>query len=246
MSARGLNHESVSFSELDGVRYLHLGDSPWVQSAIRLDAPHALELEYVQQMTAWLLFLHAPKQIVLLGLGGGSLARWNLRHLRQSRLVAVEHNPAVVLAAKSMFGLPPEGPRFEIAEQDAFEWVKAAHPSTYGVVQVDLYDSGADGPVLDSVDFYRATRRLLPDSGGLLAVNLFGRPQALKKSLTHLKIAFDERIRLLAPTQAGNRVALCFHGPSFQVDPNLLVKRSNWLETRFGFSYSSWLEGSDE
>jgi len=246
VSARGRSHESVSFSELDGVRYLHLGDSPWVQSAIRLDAPHALELEYVQQMTAWLLFLHAPTQIALLGLGGGSLARWNLSHLRKSRLVAVEHNPAVVLAAKSMFGLPVESPRFEIAHQDAFEWVRAARPASYGVVQVDLYDSEADGPVLDSIDFYRATRRLLSDSGGLLAVNLFGRPQALKKSLTHLKIAFDERIRLLAPTQAGNRVALCFHGPSFQVDPNLLVKRSNWLETRFGFSYSSWLEGSDE
>ena len=246
MSARGRSHESVSFSELDGVRYLHLGDSPWVQSAIRLDAPHALELEYVQQMTAWLLFLHAPTQIALLGLGGGSLARWNLSHLRKSRLVAVEHNPAVVLAAKSMFGLPVESPRFEIAHQDAFEWVRAARPASYGVVQVDLYDSEADGPVLDSTDFYRATRRLLSDSGGLLAVNLFGRPQALKKSLAHLKIAFDERIRLLAPTQAGNRVALCFHGPSFQVDPNLLVKRSNWLETRFGFPYSRWLEGSDE
>jgi len=143
-------HESVSFSELDGVRYLHLGDSPWVQSAIRLEAPHELELEYVQQMTGWLLFLHAPAQIALLGLGGGSLARWNLRHLRQSRLVAIEHNPAVILAARSMFGVPAEGPRFAIVAKDALEWVQAARPATYGVVQVDLYDSEADGPVLDS------------------------------------------------------------------------------------------------
>jgi spermidine synthase len=228
------------------VRYLHLGDSPWVQSAIRLEAPHALELEYVQQMTAWLLFLHAPAQIALLGLGGGSLARWNLRHLRQSRLVAIEHNPAVILAAKSMFGLPAEGPRFEIVHQDALEWVRATRPATYGVVQVDLYDSEADGPVLDSVDFYRAARRLLPDSGGLLVVNLFGRPQALKQSLTHLNVAFDDRVRLLAPIRAGNRVALCFHGPSFQVDPGLLARRASWLENRFGFPYPRWLEGFED
>lgn len=246
MSKRGRSHEPVSFSEFDGVRYLHLGDSPWVQSAIRLDAPHALELEYVQQMTSWLLFLHAPTQIALLGLGGGSLARWNLRHLRQTRLVAVEHNPAVILAAGSMFGLPAAGPRFEIASQDAFDWVKSARPASYGVVQVDLYDSEADGPVLDSVDFYRATRRLLPDSGGLVVVNLFGRPPALKQSLSHLKVAFDERIRLMAPTRAGNRVALCFHGPHFQADPGLVAKRANWLETRFGFPYRRWLDGSDE
>lgn len=246
MSKRGRLYESVSFSELDGVRYLHLGDSPWVQSAIRLEAPHALELEYVQQMTAWLLFLHAPAQIALLGLGGGSLARWNLRHLRQSRLVAIEHNHAVILAAKSMFGLPAEGPRFEIVHQDALEWVQAARPATYGVVQVDLYDSKADGPVLDSVDFYRATRRLLPDSGGLVAVNLFGRPRALKQSFAHLKIAFDDRVRLMAPIRAGNRVALCFHGPSFQVDHGLLARRASWLENRFGFPYPRWLEGVED
>jgi len=217
-----------------------------VQSAIRLEAPHALELEYVQQMTGWLLFLHAPAQVALLGLGGGSLARWNLRHLRQSRLVAVEHNPAVILAAKSMFGLPEEGPRFAIVAQDALEWVQAARPATYGVVQVDLYDSKADGPVLDSVDFYRATRRLLPDSGGLVAVNLFGRPRALKQSLAHLKVAFDDRVRLMAPNRAGNRVALCFHGPSCQVDPDLLTRRASWLENRFGFPYPRWLEGVED
>jgi spermidine synthase len=197
-------------------------------------------------MTAWLLFLHAPAQIALLGLGGGSLARWNLRHLRQSRLVAIEHNHAVILAAKSMFGLPAEGPRFEIAHQDALEWVQAARPATYGVVQVDLYDSKADGPVLDSVDFYRATRRLLPDSGGLVAVNLFGRPRALKQSFAHLKIAFDDRVRLMAPIRAGNRVALCFHGPSFQVDHGLLARRASWLENRFGFPYPRWLEGVED
>lgn len=246
MSTRGHSHESVSFSELDGVRYLHLGDSPWVQSAIRLDAPHALELEYVQQMTAWLLYLHAPTEIALLGLGGGSLARWNLRHLRQSRLVAVEHNPAVILAAKSMFGLPAEGPRFEIVAQDALKWAQTARPASFGVVQVDLYDSEADGPVLDSVDFYRAIRGLLPDSGGIVSVNLFGRPQSLKKSVSHLNVAFDSRIRLLSPSRAGNRVALCFHGPSFQVDHGLLSKRASWLEARFGFPYSRWLGGDDE
>lgn len=46
----------VTFSEMDGVRYLHFG-TEWVQGAMRLRKPDAIELEYAQQMMAWLLFL---------------------------------------------------------------------------------------------------------------------------------------------------------------------------------------------
>ena len=46
----------VTFSELSGVRYLHFG-TEWVQGAMRLSKPDAIELEYAQQMMAWLLFL---------------------------------------------------------------------------------------------------------------------------------------------------------------------------------------------
>ncbi len=245
VTSRARTRESVSFSELDGVRYLHLGDSPWVQSAVRLDAPQTLELEYVRQMTGWLLFLHAPAQIAMLGLGGGSLASWNLRYLRRTRVVAVEHNPAVILAAKTMFGLPAEGPRFEVVAQDALQWAKAAPARHFGVVQVDLYDSAARGPVLDTVDFYRTVRNLLMDSGGLLVVNLFGLAQGLKHSLAHLREAFDDRILLLAPSHAGNRIAIGFHGPPLRIDPVALSKRVAWLEQRFGFPYGSWLEGTE-
>ena len=46
---------SATISEFDGVRYLHLGDTPWVQGAMRLRKPRSLELDYVQRMMAWLL-----------------------------------------------------------------------------------------------------------------------------------------------------------------------------------------------
>ena len=56
----------VTFSEEDGVRYLHFG-TEWVQGAMRLKKPHHIELEYAQQMMAWLLFLATPARIVQLG-----------------------------------------------------------------------------------------------------------------------------------------------------------------------------------
>ena len=44
----------ATISEADGVRYLHLG-TPWVQGAMRIRKPLALELEYIQRMMAWML-----------------------------------------------------------------------------------------------------------------------------------------------------------------------------------------------
>ena len=44
----------ATISEADGVRYLHLG-TPWVQGAMRIRKPHAIELDYVQRMMAWML-----------------------------------------------------------------------------------------------------------------------------------------------------------------------------------------------
>ena len=44
----------VTISESDGVRYLHLG-TPWIQGAMRIDDPLAIELEYVRRMMVWML-----------------------------------------------------------------------------------------------------------------------------------------------------------------------------------------------
>ena len=39
---------TVNFSDHGPVRYLHLG-TDWVQGAMRLDDPYALDLEYIQR-----------------------------------------------------------------------------------------------------------------------------------------------------------------------------------------------------
>ena len=67
-------HPPATIDEFEGVRFLHLGSS-WVQGAMRLSKPDAIELEYVQMMMMWTLFLQAPRHIVQLGLGSGSSSR---------------------------------------------------------------------------------------------------------------------------------------------------------------------------
>ena len=65
----------ITLSEEDGVRYLHFG-SPWVQGAMRIARPWALEIDYVRDMMAWLLFLAPPGRILQLGLGAAALTKY--------------------------------------------------------------------------------------------------------------------------------------------------------------------------
>jgi spermidine synthase len=66
---------SVEVSEEDGVRSLHLGGDA-IQSAIRLDRPDELALDYTRAMMAFLLFQPSPREVLMIGLGGGSMARY--------------------------------------------------------------------------------------------------------------------------------------------------------------------------
>src|SRR6185503_10361204 len=158
--------EPATMSEQDGVRYLHLG-SPWVQGAMRVRRPQAIELEYVQRMMAWMLWRPegevAHGHAVQLGLGAGTITRFTHGVLRM-RTTAVELNPTVVAACRLWFHLPEDGARLEVIEGDAAAFV--ADPSRTASAQVlcvDLYDQDAASPVLDSQAFYRDCCRLLDD-----------------------------------------------------------------------------------
>lgn len=61
-----INLPEVTLSEIDGVRYLHLG-TPWVQGAMRIRDPLVLELDYIRSMMVWLLW--RPELVEQLALG---------------------------------------------------------------------------------------------------------------------------------------------------------------------------------
>jgi len=69
--AKRVSEPVISFSELDGIRYLHFG-SPWVQGAMDIEHPDELVLSYIQDMMAWLLFADPPVHTTQTGPGGGS------------------------------------------------------------------------------------------------------------------------------------------------------------------------------
>src|SRR6186713_258954 len=115
----------VTISESAGVRYLHLG-TPWVQGAMRLDDPLAIELEYVRRMMVWMLARDAAEwagaHAVQLGLGAGAITRFCSKRLKM-RCTAVELNPRVVDVCRHWFRLPAASSGFEVLGMDAARFV---------------------------------------------------------------------------------------------------------------------------
>ncbi len=230
----------VTFSEEGGVRFLHFG-TEWVQGAMRLRHPWRLELEYAQQMMAWLLFLDAPTRVAQLGLGAAALTKFCYKHMPHSRVDVAELNPAVVVAARSMFALPPDDGRLSVIECDAWDYVNdPAQHHALGVLQVDLYDATARGPVLDSVAFYRACRLCLT-APGMMTVNLFGDHPSFEKNFKHLSSAFDGRVIALPEVHEGNRIVLAFNGPALAFDVDQLTRRAQQIEKAYGLPARDWL-----
>lgn len=229
----------VTFSEMGGVRYLHFG-TEWVQGAMNLRKPDRIELEYAQQMMGWLLFLQSPRHIVQLGLGAASLTKFCHRALPSSQVTAVELNPAVVVAARGMFGLPPDDRRLNVLEMDAWDFV--ADPARHGsvdVLQVDLYDATARGPVLDTPAFYKACRALLR-APGVMTVNLFGDHDSYPKNIRRLRAAFDNRVLEFPEVHDGNVIAMAFNGPPLCVDWTQVEARARVVERATGLPARRW------
>ena len=93
-------------------RTLHF-DLDAVQSAMCLADPDTLSLAYTRKMMAFLLFNHAPARILLLGLGGGSLAKFCYRGLPRAAVTAVEINRDVI-ELREEFCIPRDDERFRV------------------------------------------------------------------------------------------------------------------------------------
>lgn len=235
----------VTFSEWNGVRYLHFG-TEWVQGAMRLRKPDAIELEYAQQMMAWLLFLSPSTpgfHIAQLGLGAAALTKFCHRHFHEARVTAVELNPAVIVAGRSMFGLRDNDERLDVREQDAWDYVMDPdNTATLDVLQIDLYDATARGPVLDTTAFYKACRRVLK-SPGVVTINLFGDHDSFPKNIGRICEAFDDRVLVFPEVHDGNVIALAFNGPPLAVGWDAMDARARAIQKSTGLPSSGWPEG---
>lgn len=226
---------SIDISEASGVRYLHFG-SDWVQGAMRIRKPDALELEYTREMLAGLLLRPPPwpRRVLLIGLGAGSLVKFIHRHLPDASVTVVEIDPEVVPVAHHYFKLPAEDERLRIVIGDGAHFV-ADDNSSWDLIAVDGFDARARAGALNSAEFYQNCRQHL-SADGLLTVNLFGQRRGFQTQRERLRKAFGGRTLILPMVDSGNVVALASVADPLSYTHGLLLERAKAIKAETGLN----------
>jgi spermidine synthase len=229
----------VLVEDRDGVRYLYLGNRT-IQSAMRLADPAFLELSYTRSMMAGLLFQPAPRFVLLIGLGGGSIARFLHERLPASRLVAVDVNPEVVAVARAQFSLPGDDDRFRVVIGDGAAFVRDC-TEPVDLLLVDGYDARGQAPELATPDFYADCARAVGPNG-VLVVNLWSSDRHFGTQLARIRDACPGGLLRLPARKRGNVVAIGFSGARRDLVREGLRASADAMAVRLGLEFPEFLD----
>jgi spermidine synthase len=222
-----LRRASVEVSEEGGVRSLHLGGDA-IQSSIRLARPDELALDYTRAMMAFLLFHPQPREVLMIGLGGGSMARYIHQRMAQTRTTVVEINAKVLAAARSMFHFPDDDARLQVEIACGADYL-AGHAESADVLLVDGFDDGKQPAVLCTQAFYDAAWAALRP-GGVMAVNFMAEEKKLDVYLQRIERSFDGCVACLNAADKVNLIAFAFKRHPRQLAWAELKKRARELK----------------
>ena len=227
---------ALTVSEARGVRTLHVGGEA-VQSAMRLDDPHALALDYTRCMMAFLLFHPAPREMLMIGLGGGSLAKFVHRNLHAVRNRVVELDARIVTVARSLFHLPPDDARLAVEIGDGAE---ALAPECADVLMVDGFDDESLPGALVSQAFFDAAWGALAEPA-VLAINLMSDDPQLDRVLQRMENAFGGAVICMPALSDPNVIAFALKGAPPRIAWQALRTRAERMQARYGLPFARYV-----
>lgn len=141
------------------------------QSCRSLSDPDALVLPYSRMLMASLYLNPEPKRILMIGLGGGTVARALRKAVPGAAIDLVELDPAVIRVARSHFGFDPAQFASVVAE-DGRVFVKRAgrEGRRYDLILLDAFDHQYVPEHMMTREFFAEVKALLTETG-IVAAN---------------------------------------------------------------------------
>ena len=181
-----------------------------LQSRMRLEKPDSLDVEYTRAMMGFLLFNRQPQSIAMIGLGGGSLAKFCYRHLPTTHITVAEINPHVI-ALRDEFCVPRDDKRFRVVHADGAKFMRDTN-QRHDVLLVDGYDYDGMPDSLASQAFYDDCHQALsPD--GVMAVNLHIENPDYSVLLGRIERSFEANVLRVHVKREGNVIVFASKAP---------------------------------
>lgn len=202
-----------------------------VQSKMDLLQPDALQFEYTRIMMGFLLHQPRPRHIAMLGLGGGSLAKFCYRYLPDTDITVVEINPHVI-ARRSDFLIPADDHRFRVVLGDAADFVQQS-AQAFDVLLADGYDIDGLPERLSTLQFYGHCYQLL-QPGGVFLANLHGCNPHCEVYIDRIRSEFQGCLLVVNDPGGSNRVTFSIKADVPALQSLAAVRRPA------GFDASAW------
>lgn len=213
----------------DDTRCLRFNDGV-VQSTMRKDDPFALDLGYTRAMMGFLLINPAPRHILIVGLGGGSLPKYCYREFPHARITTLEINPEVI-ALRDQFLIPPDDERFRIVQADGSEYLARDDLQT-DVILLDGYDAAGLPEGLSSEAFYSHCRQAL-GAEGILVANIWGGEPDRTLYIDRLNSVFNGRVWWSKPRDSSGLIVYAVKNENFYPQWSRLMASARALDARY-------------
>jgi len=231
-----LNSRSSSFedmqvevSEQDGVISMHIG-SITIQSSMRLDNPYHLELDYTQAMSMAVLFLESPKEILCIGLGGGTMPKFFYRLFTKTKLTILEINPKVIQIAKHFFKLPISK-RFNIIQSDGIQYIYEVDKK-YDLLISDAFEDYGLPDEFCTISYFESCRNVLSEKG-IFMINLFGSDPKTPLYRDRINLVFDQQVLYVESSKPGNIIVFAFNEKNVEYIIDILRQKIKSLEINY-------------
>ncbi|BBO31404.1 spermidine synthase [Lacipirellula parvula] len=206
-----------------------------LETQMDIRRPADLKFEYLRFLFASYLFQPEPKQVLIVGLGGGSMVHYLQQTDPGVKIDAVEIDPLVVKLAADMFGTKPTE-NVKIFTADGLKFIAAAKEQAYDVIYMDAFlkpsaeTDGTGAPLaLRTQQFYKQLQTKLKP-GGVVAFNL-NPHEELEADIRELNAAFSQ-VYIFQMSQFNGVVAVATTDAA-RLDANELTRRGKTLDRRF-------------
>ena len=227
-------------------RSLCFGINGDVQSEMYLSEPETLVNAYTRKMMGFLLFRRRPRDVIMIGLGGGSLTKYCHRHLPTTRLTIVEID-AGVIALRSHFEIPPDDYRLRVISADGSAYIAqmARTKQSADVLLVDAFDRNGIAASVTTRTFLKDARSALTPYG-VFVMNIVADEVSCKRFIKEIRSVFGDPVIAVAVGSGSNVVV--FAGRALRNQRRLLAaaRYAKHIEGRLGLRFPTLLRKTNE
>lgn len=180
------------------------------QSCVLLAQPDHMVFEYTRMMLGALFLVPDPHDILVIGLGGGTLPRALQQLLPAAHIDVAEIDPAVVRVATQYFDFKTTA-QLTVTTEDGRAYVRRllrAGKQHYDLILLDAYERQYIPEHLLTREFLQQVRELLRP-GGIVAANTWSSSRLYANESVTYHAVFGEFYNL----KSGNRIILASAGP---------------------------------